>query len=73
MLESSEGCDCGEPCPWGKKFFVWVDVPFEIVRSHYQKILSKWQDVLREEGSPPKPHSNEESRQTGKSRETSNS
>lgn len=50
MLESGEGCECGEPCPWGSKFFNWVDVPFGIVRSHYQKTLSKWQEQLREEG-----------------------
>ena len=41
-MRNNEGCNCGEPCPWGAKFFRWVDVPLDIIKGHYSMLLGRW-------------------------------
>lgn len=49
IMRNNEGCACGDPCPWSNKFFRWVDVPLEIIKDHYIKLLIRWESLLQPE------------------------
>lgn len=47
LMRSNEGCSCGDPCPYAIKFFQWADVPYQVVKDHYFKVLNGWEEAMK--------------------------